>query len=167
MWFMIAMAVVAAVGAMQKGQAQAASFKAQAAAMEVQAKWTRFQGKQEELKQRKQAADELESTLMHQARINAVAGAGLMDPFSGNPMGLKIQALDVGGTNYAMAKTNAIIVRKQANAAADMQLNQAAQARQAASAAKIQGFLGGASAGGQAYMGYQQTSTPSSSGAVT
>ena len=90
-----------------------------------------------------------------------------MDPFSGNPMGLKIETLDVGGTNYAMAKTNAIIVRKQANAQADMQLNQAAQARQAASAAKTQGFLGGAAAAGQAYMGYQQTSTPSSSGAVT
>jgi len=53
MWFMIAMAVVAAVSAMQKGMAQSASFKAQAAALEVQAKWTRFQGKQEELKQRK------------------------------------------------------------------------------------------------------------------
>jgi len=167
MWFMIAMAVVSAVAAAKKSQAQAAQYKAQAQALDVQAQWTRFEGRQKALEYKKRASEELEKTLLYQARINAQAGAGLMDPFSGNPMGLKIQALDVGSTNYGMAKTNAHIVRAQAAAQAEMQINLAGQARMAAKSAKQSMLLGGAAAAGQTYYQYQQVSTPSSTGTTS
>ena len=160
-WATLAMAAVSAFSAIKQGQAQAAQAQAQAQALEVQADWTRFQGRQKALEYKKRAADELEATLIYQSRINAQAGAGLMDPFSGNPMGLKIQALDVGATNFAMAKGNELIVRSQANAQANMQLHQAAQVREAGKSARRSGFFNAAFAMAQGAYGYHQTKIPS------
>ena len=160
-WATLAMAAVSAFSAIKQGQAQDAQARAQAQALEVQADWTRFQGRQKALEYKKRAADELEATLIYQSRINAQAGAGLMDPFSGNPMGLKIQALDVGATNFAMAKGNELIVRSQANAQANMQLHQAAQVREAGKSARRSGFFNAALAMAQGAYGYHQAKIPS------
>jgi len=162
-WASLAMAAVSAVSSIQKGRAAAAQAEGQARALEVKADWTRFESRQKSLEYKKRAADELEATLIYQSRINAAAGAGLMDPFSGNPMGLKIQALDVGATNFAMAETNATIVRKQGLAQAEMELNQARQVRKAGQSARRSGYFGALMALGQGAMSYHQTAIPSTS----
>jgi hypothetical protein len=140
----IGLALSAASAFMQfrQGQAQAAMYKGMAGGLEVQAQFTRFSAKQESLKHRKNAADSLDATLMRLAQINAAAGAGHMDPFSGNPYGLRIRALDVGGTNYAMARLNETITILTGEGQAQMQEYQAARARAAGKTAKQFGMMG-------------------------
>ena len=138
----MAQAAVIALGAMQamsqirQGQAQEASLIGQAQGLEVQAEFTRFSAKQESLKHKAQAVQELEKTLVRQAQINAAAGAGNIDPNSGNPFGLTNRALDVGGTNYAMADNNRAITVLVGEQQAQMQLYQAQRARAAGKAAR-------------------------------
>ncbi len=98
-----------ALAQIREGQAQQAMLEGQARGLEVQAEFTRFRGKQESLKHKAAAVAELEKTLVNMAKINAAAGSGNIDPFSGNPFGLQNRALDVGGTNYAMADNNRAI----------------------------------------------------------
>ena len=108
----------------------------------MQAEFTRFSAKQESLKHKAAAVAELEKTLVNLAKINAAAGAGNVDPFSGNPFGLKVRALDVGGTNYAMADNNRAITVLLGEQQAQMQLYQASRARAAGKAAKSAGVMG-------------------------
>jgi|TARA_R110002073_G_scaffold51163_6_gene134610 hypothetical protein len=158
----LALSAASAYMQFRQGQAQAAMYEGQARAYEVQSQFTRFNAKQESLKHRKQAADEMETTLVRLAQINAAAGAGHMDPFSGNPFGLKIKFRKVGGTNYAFAKSNETITRLTGDAQANMQLYQAAQARQAGSAAKQRGVFGALFTLGIGAFNYAQTSIPGS-----
>ena len=140
----IGLALSAASAFMQfrMGQAQAAQYEGMARGLEVQAQFTRFSAKQESLKHRKNAADSLDATLMRLAQIKAAAGAGHMDPFSGNPMGLRIRGLDVGGTNYAMATLNETITRLTGEGQAQMEEYNAARARAAAKTASSFGMMG-------------------------
>ena len=138
----LALAAFSAFAQVRKGQAQQAAFEGQARGLEVQAQFTRFNAKQESLKHKAQAVAELEKTLVNLASINAAAGAGNVDPFSGNPFGLKVRALDVGGSNYAQADNNRAITVLLGNQQADMQLFQASRARAAGKAAKQQGVMG-------------------------
>ena len=126
----------------QAGRAQQAMFEGQARGLEVQAEFTRFSAKQESLKHKAAAVAELEKTLVNMAKINAAAGAGNIDPFSGNPFGLRTRALDVGGTNYAMADNNRAITVLLGEQQAQMQLYQASRARAAGKAAKSAGVMG-------------------------
>ena len=165
----IGLALSAASAFMQyrQGQAQAAMFEGQARGLEVQAEFTRFNAKGESLKYKKQAADELEGTLIRMAQINAAAGAGHMDPFSGNPFGLRIRALDVGGTNFAMAGLNEKITVLTGESQAQMQLYQAARARAAGKSAKQMGIMGAALSLGAGAFQYFQTSIPGSTSTLT
>jgi hypothetical protein len=162
-WVGLAASAVSALGAISQGAAQAQALGAQASALESQAKFTEFSGRQKALEHRKRAADELEKTLMIQARINAQAGAGNLDPFSGNPGALKIRALSVGGTNFAMAKGNERITQRLAKTQADFQRLQASQARNAARQVKTQAFFKAASTIGQGAMNFYQSSIPTPS----
>ena len=65
-----------------------------------------------------------------------------MDPFTGKPFGLKIQALSVGGDNYATADGNRAITVGFGNAQADLQIMQATQMFDAATSAYQQGVFG-------------------------
>ena len=95
------------------------------------------------------------------AQIKAAAGAGHMDPFSGNPFGLRIRALDVGGTNFAMAGLNETITRLTGESQAQMQLYQAARARAAGKSAKQMGMMGAMLSLGAGAFSYFQTAIPS------
>lgn len=151
----------------RQGQAQQAMFEGQAQGLEVQAEYTRFNAKGESLKYKKQAADELEGTLVRMSQINAAAGAGHMDPFSGNPFGLRIRALGVGGTNFAMAGLNEKITVLTGESQAQMQLYQAARARAAGKTAKQMGMMGAMlTLAGGAFQ-YFQTSIPGSTPGMT
>jgi hypothetical protein len=144
----------------RQGQATAAMYKGMAQGLEVQAQFTRFNAKQESLKHRKKAADELDRTLMFLARINAAAGAGHMDPLTGNPFGLRIRALDVGGTNFAFAKSNEAITVLMGEHQAKMQEYQAARARLAGKTAKRMATISAVlTLAGGAYS-YSQTAIP-------
>ena len=164
----LALGVASAYSQFQGGRAQAAMFEGQARGLEVQAEFTRFSGKQESLKHKAAAVAELEKTLVNMAKINAAAGAGNVDPFSGNPFGLKVRALDVGGTNYAMADNNRAITVLLGEQQAQMQLYQASRARAAGKAAKQAGVMGALmTLGSSALMyGMMQTPTPAPGGNV-
>ena len=138
----VALAAMKAYGQIRKGQAEQAMLEGQARGYEVQAEFTRFKGKQESLKHKAAAVAELEKTLVNMAKINAAAGAGNIDTFSGNPFGLRTRALDVGGTNYAMADNNRAITVLLGEQQAQMQLYQASRARAAGKAAKSAGVMG-------------------------
>ena len=151
----------------RQGLATAAMYKGMAQGLEVQAQFTRYNAKQESLKHRKQAVDELDKTLMFLARINAAAGAGHMDPFTGNPFGLRIRALDVGGTNFAFSKSNEAITVLMGEHQAKMQEYQAARARAAGKSAKQMGLMGAMlTLAGGAYS-YFQTAIPAAAQTTT
>ena len=75
----LALAAVSAVAKLKAGQAQAAQYQYAGSALLSQAKYTRFKGKQDSLKYKKQAVDELEKILARMAHTSAAAGAGNMD----------------------------------------------------------------------------------------
>ena len=156
----LALSVASAFSQFQGGRAQAAMFEGQARNLEVQAEFTRFSAKQESLKHKAAAVAELEKTLVNMAKINAAAGAGNVDPFSGNPFGLKVRALDVGGTNYAMADNNRAITVLLGEQQAQMQLYQASRARAAGKAAKSAGVMGALMTIGMGVFKFAAVQTP-------
>jgi hypothetical protein len=156
----LAVSAVQAVGAIQKGRTQAAQFEGQARSLEVQAQFTRFNAKQQSLKDKARAVQELEKTLQTLASINAAAGAGNVDPFSGNAFGLKTRALDVGGTNFALADNNRAITQLLGEQQANLQLFQASQARAAGKAAKRAGLTSALFSIGGGVFNFAQTFVP-------
>ena len=158
----IGLALAAGSALMQVKQAQAmeAYHIGQAQALDVKAEWTRFDAKSESLKHKKQANDELEAVLIRLAQINSIAGAGNMDPYAGNPFGLRIRALNVGGTNYATAIGNETITRLAGEGQAKSYEYQAQLSRQAGGMAKRSGMMGALlTLAGGAFQ-YYQTSIP-------
>ena len=153
----LALAAVSAVAKLKAGQAEAAQYQYMAGGLLSQAQYTRYKGKQDSLKYFKQANDELTKVLMSMASINAAAGAGHMDPFTGNPFGLKVQALNVGGTNFAMAKGNEAITMGMANEQAKLQEHQARQMQQAAKSAMTQGVFGALMTMGKGFFNFYET----------
>ena len=163
----LALSAASAFMQMRQGQVQAANLMGQAQGMEVQAQYTRFNAKQESLKHKKKSVDELEKVLNAMASINAISGAGYMGIFTGNPFGLKIRALNVGGQNYATAAGNELITRLTGEAQANMQLYQAANLRKAAGSARTSGMMNAMlTLAGGAYMSYH-TMIPSTGGTQT
>ena len=162
----LALSAASAFASVKKGMAQAAMFTGQAKALDVQAEYTRFNAKQASLKHKKTSIDELEKVLMTTATINAIAGAGHMSPFTGNPFGLRVRAFEVGGKNYATAAGNELITRLTGEAQANMQLYQAGQLRQAAKFAKRSGIMGAMMTLAGGAFRYYQTSIPNLSGSV-
>jgi hypothetical protein len=136
----LALTAASALGQIRQGQAQAAGLRARGQGLLVQADFERLRGRQEALKSKREAVNQLQGILEALARTTAVAGAGNIDPFSGNPEGIKIKALDVGGLNVVVARENAAITRLVANFQASQFEFAAGQAFAAASAAKSAGM---------------------------
>lgn len=132
----VGMSAMSAMQKIQQGKAQAAGLIGQAQGFEAQAKFTRFQGKQESLKHKAVAVNKLSEILEHMATNNNRAGSGNIDPFSGSPERLQIQGIDRGGMDLLMIEDN----REMAILTADFQASQfefqADRARSAASTAK-------------------------------
>jgi len=136
----LALTVAGAAGQVRQGQAQAAGLRARGQGLLVQADFERLRGRQEALKSKREAVNQLQAILEALARTTAVAGAGNINPFSGNPEGIKIKALNVGGLNVVVAKENEAITRLVANFQASQFDFAAGQAFAAASAAKSAGI---------------------------
>ena len=156
----LALAATSAFMQFKQAQAMESYYIGQAQALDVKAEWTRFDAKSESLKHKKQANDELEAVLIRLSQINSIAGAGNMDPYAGNPFGLKIRALNVGGTNYATAIGNETITRLAGEAQAKMFEHQAQLTRQAGSMAKRSGVMGALMTLAGGAFKYYQTSIP-------
>ena len=101
----VAGSAISAYGQMQAGRAAAKGFGQQAAMAELQ-------GRAEALKYRQQGVATMDRVLRTRATINARAGAGAIDPFSGSALGLQNFALAEGAQEIAVSKDNEIIARE-------------------------------------------------------
>jgi hypothetical protein len=95
-------AALSIIPGLQAGQATARGFRSQAMQ-------TRMQAKGEELKYKQQGVAVLDNILQTQATINARAGAGSIDPYSGSAGSLAIQALAKGALEKYMTVEGQII----------------------------------------------------------
>jgi len=136
----LAFSAASALGSIRQGQAQAAGLEARGQGLLVQADFETLKGRQDSLKSKREAVNQLQAIIEGLARTTAVAGAGHIDPFSGSPEGVKIKALDVGGLNVVTAKENEQITRLVANFQADQLAFASRQAFHAASAARTGGI---------------------------
>lgn len=95
-------AALSIIPGLQAGQATARGFRSQAMQ-------TRMQAKGEELKYKQQGVAVLDNILRTQATLNARAGAGGIDPFSGSANALQQYALAQGAKENYTTMDNAII----------------------------------------------------------
>lgn len=93
---------LSAVAGLKSGQATAGGLRSQAMQ-------TRMQAKGEELKYKQQGVAVLDNILQTQATLNARAGAGSIDPFSGSANALQQYALAQGAKENYTTMDNAII----------------------------------------------------------
>jgi len=132
----IALTIGSAFAQIRQGQAIAAQYEGQARGLEVQADFERFRGRQEALKHKREANNQLQAILENLARTTAIAGAGNVDPFTGSPEGVKKRILDGGGSNVVTASENARMTQLVGQFQANQFLHSAAQARLAGRTAK-------------------------------
>ena len=151
----IGAAGLSAVAQLKSGQATAGGLRSQA----TQA---RMQAKGEELKYKQQGVAVLDNILQTQATINARAGAGSIDPYSGSAGSLAIQALAKGALEKYMTVEGQIISLRSGELQAQEYESAArsamSQARMGAIMSLVQGagsfaMLGGFGAGGGAGAG--------------
>ena len=105
----VATGLVGAAGALQSGKAQQKAFAAQAQQAAMQATQARVQARSEALKFRRQGVEVLDRIVRNNATINARAGAGGIDPFSGSAKSLQQYALAKGGLEFFTAEDNEAI----------------------------------------------------------
>ena len=146
---------LSAVAQLKSGQATAGGLRSQA----TQA---RMQAKGEELKYKQQGVAVLDNILQTQATLNARAGAGSIDPFSGSANALQQYALAQGAKENYTTMDNAIIAVRSGELQAQEYESAArsamSQARMGAIMSLVQGagsfaMLGGFGAGGGASTG--------------
>jgi hypothetical protein len=146
---------LSAVAGLKSGQATAGGLRSQATQ-------TRMQAKGEELKYKQQGVAVLDNILRTQASVNASAGAGGIDPFSGSASKLSQQALSKGAGEYYGSRDNSIIVLRSGELQAQEYESAArsamSQARMGAIMSLAQGafsygMLGGPGLGGGASAG--------------
>ena len=131
----IAATAIGAVGQIQAGRAQAASYKAQAKQAEIQ-------GKQGELQYKQQGLEVLKNVNKNLASVVSRAASGGMDPYSGSALSLQRYATTEGYNEYFMTEENAALQM------ATAEIN-AQQYRSAASQAKRQGWFNAIATVGQ------------------
>ena len=146
---------LSAVAGLKSGQATASGLRSQAMQ-------TRMQAKGEELKYKQQGVAVLDNILQTQATLNARAGAGSIDPFSGSANALQQYALAQGAKENYTTMDNAIIAVRSGELQAQEYESAArsamSQARMGAIMSLVQGagsfaMLGGFGAGGGAGAG--------------
>lgn len=146
---------LSAVAGLKSGQATAGGLRSQAMQ-------TRMQAKGEALKYKQQGVAVLDNILQTQATINARAGAGSIDPYSGSAGSLAIQALAKGALEKYMTVEGQIISLRSGELQAQEYESAArsamSQARMGAIMSLVQGagsfaMLGGFGAGGGAGAG--------------
>jgi hypothetical protein len=130
-----------AYGKIQAGRGQQKAFAAQAQQAAMQATQARVQARSEALKFRRQGVEVLDRIVRNNATINARAGAGGIDPFSGSAKSLQQFALAKGGLEFFTAEDNEAITTLMGEQRAKQFMHQAEaltmQGNQAMKSAKI------------------------------
>ena len=101
----VGLAAFQAYGQYKAGRAQAKGLARQAAMEQLQ-------GRGEALKYREQAVATMDRVLRTQATINARAGAGSIDPFSGSALAMQDYAIAEGANEIYVSKDNEIVARE-------------------------------------------------------
>jgi len=122
----VATSVASAYGKIQAGKAQQKAFAAQAEQAAMQATQARVQARSEALKFRRQGVEVLDRIVRTNATINARAGAGGIDPFSGSAKSLQQFALAKGGIEFFTAEDNEAITTLMGEQRAKQFMHQAA-----------------------------------------
>lgn len=159
---------LSAVAGLKSGQATAGGLRSQAMQ-------TRMQAKGEELKYKQQGVAVLDNILRTQATLNARAGAGSIDPFSGSANALQQYALAQGAKENYTTMDNAIIAVRSGELQAQEYESAArsamSQARMGAIMSLAQGafnyaMLGGPGLGGKAGAGINPLANGTPTGAT-
>ena len=120
----IALSAVSAFGQSQAGRAEAKGLSRQATLKTIE-----FRGK--ELEARQQGIEVLKQINRSNATLNARAGAGGIDPFSGSAQSLATYNMSEGAREYYISEDNQIIAREGGQIAAQNLLKQAKSAQKA------------------------------------
>lgn len=144
---------LSAVAGLKSGQATAGGLRSQAMQ-------TRMQAKGEALKYKQQGVAVLDNILQTQASVNASAGAGGIDPFSGSARELSRQALSKGAGEYYGSRDNSIIVLRSGEL-------QAQEYESAARSAMSQARMGAIMSVAQGAFSYGMLGGPGFGGAPT
>jgi len=132
--------------------------RSQARGLAQQATQARVEARSEALKYKQQAIAVLDNILQTDASINAHAGAGTIDPFSGSAMALRYRSDARGAEELYLSNEGATIVTAQGEAKAQQYIAQGRAGVRAATMGAIlgtgmqaynQGMLGDAPAGGK------------------
>ena len=96
----IASTAITAIGQVQAGKAQAQGYR-------FQAEQELLKGKQASIQYQQQGLEVLRKIRENLASVNARAGTGSIDPFSGSPQSLKNYAAATGAEEYYLTAENA------------------------------------------------------------
>jgi len=144
---------LSAVAGLKSGQATAGGLRSQATQ-------TRMQAKGEELKYKQQGVAVLDNILQTQATLNARAGAGGIDPYSGSADALQQYALAQGAKENYTTMDNAIIAVRSGEL-------QAQEYESAARSAMSQARMGAIMSVAQGVFSYGMLGGPGFGGAPT
>ena len=104
---------------------------------------------QEALNEKRKGIQVLDKILATQAAINARAGAGAIDPYSGTPQGLRVFAAAEGMQDFQVTRDNASLIEQ-------VGILQSIDNKQAGSMAAYQGRLAAMTQIGEAAFAYSQ-----------
>ena len=149
---------VALSGVKAYGQYQAA--RSEAKGLARQSAVAELQGRSEALKYREQAVATMDRILRTQATINARAGAGAIDPFSGSSLAIQDYAMAEGANEIYVSRDNEIIAREGG-------LIQAAELRKQSKSVHTQGLFQAGTTIGSSLMRAASIGGPSGGGSST
>ena len=142
--------LVGAYGSYQTGKIQQKMYN-------MKSRQALLRSDQEALNEKRKGVQVLEKILATQAAINARAGAGAIDPYSGTPQGLRVFATAEGMQDFQISRDNASLIEQ-------VGILQSIDYKQAGSMAAYQGRLAALTQIGEAAAGFAQVGGAPSGG---
>lgn len=134
--------LIGAYGSLQTGKIQQKMYN-------MKSRQALLRSDQEALNEKRKGVQVLEKILATQAAINARAGAGAIDPYSGTPQGLRVFATAEGMQDFQITRDNASLIEQ-------VGILQSIDNKQAGSMAAYQGRLAAITQIGEAAFAYSQ-----------
>ena len=144
--------LIGAYGSYQTGKIQQKMY-------DMKARQALLRSDQEALNEKRKGVQVLQKILATQAAINARAGAGAIDPYSGTPQGLRVFAAAEGMQDFQITRDNAALIEQ-------VGILQSIDNKQAGSMAAYQGRLAAITQTGEAAFAYSQIGKPGEDTAV-
>ena len=134
--------LIGAYGSYQAGKIQQKMY-------DMKARQALLRSDQEALNEKRKGVQVLQKILATQAAINARAGAGAIDPYSGTPQGLRVFAAAEGMQDFQITRDNASLIEQ-------VGILQSIDNKQAGSMAAYQGRLAAITQTGEAAFAFAQ-----------